>query len=86
MATQPQRNWAIWRQPTVTTETGLPRSTLYRRISEGLWTSPVRLSARSVGWPAQEVCALNSARIAGKSDNEIRALVARLEAARKTAS
>jgi prophage regulatory protein len=36
-----------------------------------------------VGWPANEVSALNAARIAGKTDAEIGNLVTRLEAARK---
>jgi prophage regulatory protein len=42
------------------------------------------LGARAVGWPANEVAALNAARISGKSDSEIRDLVVKLEAARKT--
>jgi len=37
-----------------------------------------------MGFPACEVEALNAARIAGKTDDEIRSLVTRLEAARKT--
>jgi prophage regulatory protein len=36
-----------------------------------------------VGWPAAEVAALNAARIAGQPDEEIRTLVARLEANRR---
>jgi prophage regulatory protein len=36
-----------------------------------------------VGWPSNEVEAINTARIAGKTDEEVRALVAKLEAARK---
>jgi prophage regulatory protein len=36
-----------------------------------------------VGWPANEVSEINTARIAGKTDEEIRALVVQLEAARK---
>jgi prophage regulatory protein len=36
-----------------------------------------------VGWPASEVSAINTARIAGKTDDEIRVLVVKLEAARK---
>ncbi len=36
--------------------------------------------------PAHEVAALNAARIAGKTDEEIRALVVKLEAARKAAA
>lgn len=37
-------------------------------------------------WPAQEVAALNAARIAGKPDADIRELVTKLEAARKAAA
>jgi prophage regulatory protein len=51
-----------------------------------LFTSPVQIGARAVGWPDSELEALNAARIAGKTDDEIRALVVKLEAARKTAS
>lgn len=85
MATQAQANRPIWRLRTVQAETGYPRSTLYLRIAQGLWPKPVRLGARAVGWPAHEVAAINAARIAGKSDAEIRALVTKLEAARKAA-
>ena len=74
----------IFRLPAVKSETGLSRSTLYLRISQGLWPKPVSLGARAVGWPAREVAAVNAARIAGKSDEEIRALVVKLEAARRT--
>ena len=42
------------------------------------------LGARAVGWPAGEVSAVNAARIAGRTDDEIRALVARLELERQT--
>ena len=73
------------RIPTVKTQCGLSRSTIYLRISERLWTKPVALGPRAVGWPSDEVAALIAARIAGKTDDEIRALVAKLEAARKDA-
>lgn len=73
----------ILRLRSVKAESGYPRSTLYLRISQGLWTKPVSLGERAVGWPADEVAAINAARIAGKSDTEIRALVERLHAARK---
>jgi prophage regulatory protein len=76
----------ILRLPAVKSESGYSRSTIYLRISQGLWTTPIALGARAVGWPAGEVAALNAARIAGKSDAEIRQLVAKLHAARKTAS
>ena len=58
----------------------------YLRIAQGLWTKQVSLGPRCVGWPAHEVAALNAARIAGKTDEEIRALVLKLEAARKAAA
>lgn len=63
---------------------GRSRSAHYIDIQQGLFTKPVRLGARSVGWPAREVEAINAARIAGKSDDEIRQLVAALHAARTT--
>ena len=75
----------ILRLPAVKSESGLSRSTIYLRISERLWTKPVALGPRAVGWPSDEIEALNAARIAGKTDDEIRALAAKLEAARKDA-
>lgn len=73
----------ILRLPAVKSESGHSRSTIYLRIAQGLWTKPVSLGGRSVGWPASEVSTLLTARIAGKTDDEIRALVVKLEAARK---
>lgn len=74
---------AILRLPAVRNESGLSRSTLYLRISQGLWTKPISLGGRTVGWPASDIAAINAARIAGKSDDEIRALVLQLEQARQ---
>jgi len=73
----------ILRIPAVKSESGLSRSTIYMRIAQGLWTKPVSLGPRAVGWPSDEVEAINAARIAGKSDEEVQTLVAKLEAARK---
>lgn len=75
----------ILRLPAVKTESGYSRSTIYLRIAQGLWTKQVSLGPRCVGWPLHEVTALNAARIAGQSDDQIRALVLKLEAARKAA-
>ena len=75
----------ILRIPAVKSESGLSRSTIYLRVSQGLWTKPVSLGARAVGWPSDEVEAINAARIAGNTDDEIRALVVKLEADRKGA-
>lgn len=73
------------RVPHVSAKTGVSRSTHYSRIADGLMTQPVALGPRARGWPEDEIDALNSARVAGKSDEEIRVLVRELEAARKAA-
>ena len=73
----------ILRLPAVKSSSGLSRSSLYLRISQGLWPKPVSLGGRAVGWPEQEVAAVNSARIAGKSNEEVRQLVVQLQAGRK---
>ena len=54
----------ILRRKQVESESGYSRSTIYLRITQGLWTRPVSLGPRAVGWPAGEVAALNAARIA----------------------
>ena len=73
----------ILRLPAVLSDTGLSRSTIYLRIAQGAFTRPVSLGARAVGWPAHEVTSINAARIAGKSEAQVRELVLELEAARK---
>ena len=75
----------ILRLPAVIGRSGLARSTVYKAIAEGVWTRPIKISRRSVGWPSPEVAAIIGARIAGKTDNEIRALVVALEASRHDA-
>ncbi|MCP5162088.1 MAG: AlpA family phage regulatory protein [Hahellaceae bacterium] len=74
----------ILRLPQAKAETGYSRSTIYNRIAQGLWPKPVKLGPRCIGWPAREIAAINTARIAGKSDSEIRELVRKLECERKT--
>jgi prophage regulatory protein len=74
--------FTILRRKQVQAQSGYSRSTIYLRISQGLFPRPVSLGARAVGWPANEVDAINAARIAGRTDEAIRALVARLEAER----
>ena len=73
----------ILRLPAVKSSCGYSRSTIYLRITQGLWPKPISLGPRSVGWPEHEVAAVNAARVAGKTDSEIRALVLKLEADRK---
>ena len=67
---------SIWRMPTIKAETGhRSHASIYTAIKEGLFTKPVSIGQRAVGWPSTEVNAINAARIAGKSDAEIRELV-----------
>lgn len=75
----------IWRLPSVRAEYGKSRTSIYEDINRGLMTKPVRLGARAVGWPAEEVKKITAARVAGKDDAEIRVLVNKLEDARKEA-
>ncbi len=74
---------AIHRLKTVQQATGLSRSTLYLRISQGLFPKQISLGGRAVGWPATEVAALNAARISGQTDSQVRELVTRLQADRR---
>lgn len=45
----------ILRLPAVKSRTGLSRSTIYLRISEGRFPTPVSLGGRAVGWVEAEV-------------------------------
>ncbi len=54
----------------------------YNAIRDGLLTTGVAIGQRAKGWPDYEIDAIASARIAGKSDAEIRELVKRLHAKR----
>ena len=62
------------------------RTTHYNRINNGTMVPPVRLGENSVAWPEHEIQAVNAARIAGKSDEEIRQLVTKLVADRQAAN
>ena len=64
---------------------GRSRSAHYVDIKDGLFTPPVQIGPRAVAWPQNEVDEINAARIAGKSNAEIRELVCILVAKRTTA-
>jgi len=73
----------ILRMPAVKAETGhRSHASIYNAIKAGTFTKPVQIGQRSVGWPSAEVDAINAARIAGKSETEIRELVNRLHTKR----
>lgn len=76
----------FWRRPVVRAQTGESDSTTQRRIRAGLFPPGIPLGPRSVGWPAHEVEAVNAAKVRGASEDELRQLVGRLVARRKTFS
>jgi prophage regulatory protein len=45
----------IMRLPAVKADTGLSRSTIYLRVSEGTFPKPVSLGGRAVGWMEAEI-------------------------------
>ena len=71
----------LLRRPIVEQLTGDSRTTLYRKIKRKLLTEPVQIGGRRVAWLQNEIAAINQARIAGKSDDEIKSLVIELYAA-----
>ncbi len=67
---------SILRMPAVKAETGhRSHASIYNAVSAGLFTKPVNIGQRAVGWPSDEVRAINAARIAGHSEEQIRELV-----------
>ncbi len=63
--------------------TALGTTSVYRAVKLGTLPPPIKLSLRSSAWVEDEIGACNEARIAGKSDDELRQLVARLVARRQ---
>ncbi len=57
-------------------------ASVYNAIRAGLFTTGVAIGQRAKGWPDYEVDAINAARIAGKSEAELRELVKTLHAKR----
>jgi len=76
----------ILRLADVLSRRGKSRTQHYNDIAAGLFTHPVKLSTRAAGWPEHETDEITRAVIAGKDSSAIRALVTKLEAARKVAA
>ena len=72
----------ILRIQEVSNTTGLSSSSIYKQIREGKFPHSVNITKRAKGWSEYEVDILNQARIAGKSEQEIRDLVLQLHAER----
>jgi prophage regulatory protein len=75
----------ILRLPSVVDRLGKSRSSIYDDITKSMFPRPISLGGRSVGWREAEVDAIVKARIAGKSETEIRQLVQTLEQQRRVA-
>jgi len=60
-------------------------ASVYNEVRDGLCTTGVAISQRSKGWPDYEIDAINAARVAGKTDAEIRELVKALHVKRTEA-
>lgn len=74
---------SILRIQSVLDQTGFrSHSSIYRAIGDGLFSRPVRIGQRAVGWPMVEVQAVNAARISGASPEDLRELVTQLHNAR----
>jgi prophage regulatory protein len=70
---------SILRMPQVKEVTGhRSHASIYTAIKEGLFTKGILIGQRAKGWPSEEVTAINKARIAGLSDDNIRELVNQL--------
>lgn len=55
MAEQLKTALSILRRRQVEARVGLSRSTIYERIKRGEFPAPIRLGARSVGWPSDAI-------------------------------
>lgn len=51
------------------------RPTIWRWVTKGLLPPPVKFSAGTSRWPPYEIDAIEAARLAGSSDDDVRELV-----------
>jgi prophage regulatory protein len=71
------------REAEVLVHLGTSHGPLWKACKEGLIPKPVKMGERATRWPASEIQAVIRARLAGRSQEEIRGLVAELERKRK---
>ncbi len=76
-------NISLLRTKTILKRRGRSRSSHYKDIAEGLFVPPILIGDRAVATPDYEVDTMISARIEGKSKEELRALVKELVGSRK---
>jgi len=75
--------YTLIRKAEVLRQTGLGKSTFYNHIQKGLMVKAVSLGDRSSSYPLHEINAINAARIAGHTEDEIKSLVCELMNKRK---
>jgi len=66
MAAHIQSSPTIIRRKQVEARTGLSRSTIYQRVSDGTFPQPISLGARAVGWVEAEISDWLKGRIAAR--------------------
>jgi prophage regulatory protein len=76
----------IIRRPEVLKRFGIANTSLHSRVKESLIPPPIPLGSRSVGWLEHELDQVLSFMIAGKSKDDIRALIGHLIDQRKNAA
>jgi len=73
-----ERNTKLVPQPRASEILLEQKTQLYDDVKTGLVTPPVKIGKRAVAWPEHELHAINAAKIAGKTEAEIKTLVQRL--------
>ena len=73
----------LLRVKSVAQSTGLSVSSIYKQVRLGFFPRGVKLTARAIGWPENEILKINEGRIAGLSEAEMIELVQGLVAARQ---
>jgi prophage regulatory protein len=86
MVNNPKYQPRILRRPETQTIFGLAKGTIRNRIIDGLLPPPIDLGGRAVGWIESECLIVLEAMIAGKPQEQIKALVQELIKQRKQAA
>ena len=77
-----RRKLVFMRPAQVAEALGISKSTVYKQAVDGLLPKFIRIGRRATAWPATELAQVFEARASGASNDEIRALVGDLMAAR----
>ncbi|HDZ07746.1 helix-turn-helix transcriptional regulator [Pseudohongiella sp.] len=73
----------LLRMPDVTKRMGVSKATIYNMINEGTFPPPVKLGERTSVFPEHEVAKLQTAIIAGASNEEVKQIVISIQETRK---